>query len=109
MPLPVSAAPPERHGLVELLPPSRGALAQGREVRYHAEVEEYEGAREVRAYGEDVIHDRRLEARPELPLVRIRERPVQVPGPAHVDEDEERHDYQGQQGHRLRAPRYGPS
>ena len=57
--------------------------------------------REVGRDGEHVPDERRLEVGPEVPLVRVRQQPVEEPLAADVDDREEAGGHDGEHRHRL--------
>src|SRR3989304_854348 len=56
IPLPVSPSPSKRQHYIQSPPPARRPVFDGSDVRYQAEVEEYEAAKKVCADGEYIKH-----------------------------------------------------
>ncbi len=82
-----------------------GAIAERREVGNETDEPEERGHRSVGGHGEHVPNQRAPEVRPESHRVRIREEPVdRQPGPAGVDEWEQRRAGHGEERHRFREP-----
>src|SRR5205807_1558463 len=76
-------------------------VAQGAEVRDHADVPEDDGDGGVGGYRENVPGQRAAELRPYVHRVRVREEPVREPWAADVDEREDAGAADGEDGHRL--------
>ena len=101
MPLAVRATPTERDDFVELLPQTRRRVPRSRQIRNGTQVEEDRRDREIRRHGEDVPHQRGTEVRPKKPAVRIRDEPVCVPNPSHMDERKQARRHDREHRHRF--------
>ena len=103
MPLPLRAAPSERHETVDELPHRRlRPIANCRQVRDEADVPEQERDRAVDADREDVPEQRTPEVWPHPHLVRQREHPVGDPDAAHMDPRERHGAHDREDRHRFR-------
>ena len=103
-PLRVRPLPAQRHDGVDLLLDPRRLIPQRRDVRHEADEEEHHADGEVRGDGEHVPHQRRLEVRPEIALVRVRHEPVGEPHPPRVDEGEQPGGHDREHRHGLGPP-----
>ena len=96
---------PSANDPVAAVPPTRGAVADQREVRNHRQEEEQHAAGQVGRDREEVPHQRRPEIGPDAALVRIRHEPEEEPRPAEVNDRKHRADHQGEHRDGLRAAR----
>ena len=103
-PLAVGALPAEGEHGVEAPAPAAGGVAQRRDVGDETDDEEHRADRQVRRDREHVPHQRRLEVRPQVTLVRVRQQEVGEPHAAGVDHREQAGGQHGEDRHRLGRP-----
>ena len=104
LPLGVGALPAQRHHRVDLLLDAGGPVAESGDVGHEAHDEEHHADGQVGRDREHVPHQRRLEVRPEVALVRVRHEPVGEPHPPGVDQREQARGHDREHRHRLGAP-----
>ena len=109
-PFALGAPPPQCERTVELLAPAPCLVARDGHVGNHRQVEIRDAADQVRVDGHEIPHQRRLEVRPQVAAVRIRNHPVEQPGAAQMDDGEERScaEREGGDGFRAAGDRPAP-